>query len=89
MLKARKKNASAEFQVDWQGVGQRLRELRGFEMTQQEFALRIGISQNYLSTMEHGKVEIGAKILLKISREFGKSLEWLLTGEDRERKPID
>ena len=45
-----------------------------------EFAERIGISQNYLSTMEHGKVEIGAEILLRISREFDKSLEWLLTG---------
>jgi hypothetical protein len=30
---------------------------------------------------EHGKVEIGAKILLGISREFSKSIEWLLTGE--------
>jgi hypothetical protein len=37
--------------------------------------------QNYLSTMEHGKVEIGAEILLRISREFVKSVEWLLTGE--------
>ena len=27
--------------------------------------------------MEHGKVEIGAEILLRISREFGKSIEWL------------
>ena len=29
-----------------------------------------GISQNSLSTMEDGKVEIGAEILLRISREF-------------------
>ena len=36
--------------------------------------------QNSLSTMEHGKVEVGAEILLRISREFGKSIEWLLTG---------
>jgi len=38
----------------------------------------IGISQNYLSIMERGKVEIGAVILLRIGWEFGKSLEWLL-----------
>jgi hypothetical protein len=37
--------------------------------------------QNYLSTMERGKVEIGAEILFRISREFVKSVEWLLTGE--------
>ena len=50
-------------------------------MTQEEFARRIGVSQNYLSAMEHGRFEIGAEILLNISRESGKSIEWLLTGE--------
>ena len=68
--------------VDWKVVGRRIRELRGFDMTQEEFAQRIGVSQNYLSTMEHGKVQIGAEILLRISQEFGKSIEWLLTGGD-------
>ena len=70
--------------VDWNAVGRRLRELRGFDVTQQEFARRIGVSQNYLSTMERGKVEIGAEeFLLRISLEFGKmtSLERLRTGE--------
>jgi len=47
----------------------------------QEFARRIGIIQNYVSDVERGKVEIGAKILLRISREFGRTIEWLLTGE--------
>jgi len=68
--------------VDWKTVGRRIRELRGFDMTQEELALRVGISQNYLSTMERGNVQIGSEILLKMSREFGKSMEWLLTGED-------
>ena len=67
--------------VDWKAVGRRIRELRGFEMTQGEFAGRIGVSQSYLSTMEHGQVEVGAEVLLSVSREFKKSLEWLLTGE--------
>ena len=35
--------------------------------------------RNSLSTMEHGKVEIGARPV-SISREFGKSIAWLLTG---------
>jgi transcriptional regulator with XRE-family HTH domain len=69
--------------VEWKTVGRRIRELRGFDLTQEEFARRIGISQNYLSTMERGRVQIGAEILLKISREFGKSIEWLLTGEEQ------
>jgi hypothetical protein len=32
--------------------------------------------------MERGKVQIGSEILLGIGREFGESIEWLLTGED-------
>jgi DNA-binding XRE family transcriptional regulator len=76
-VKSRGKYAS----VDWATVGRRIREMRGFDMTQEEFAERIGISQNYLSTMERGKVEIGAEILLRISQEFAKSVEWLLTGK--------
>jgi len=68
--------------VEWKTVGRRIRELRGFDLTQEEFAQRIGISQNYLSTMERGNVQIGSEILLRLSREFGKSIEWLLTGED-------
>ena len=61
--------------------------MRGFDMTQAEFAERIGISQNDLSTMDRGKVEIGAEILLRIGREFANSVEWLLTGEDLVLRP--
>jgi transcriptional regulator with XRE-family HTH domain len=67
--------------IQWKLVGRRVRELRGFDITQEEFARRIGVSQGYLSAIERGKKEIGAQILLRISREFGKSLEWLLIGE--------
>jgi transcriptional regulator with XRE-family HTH domain len=66
-------------------LGRRVRELRGFDMTQKEFADRIGISQTYVSDMEHGEVEIGAEILLRIALEFDKTIEWLLTGEDHPR----
>jgi transcriptional regulator with XRE-family HTH domain len=52
-------------------------------MTQGVFAQRIGVSQGYQSAMERGEKEIGAEILLRISREFGKSLEWLLVGDER------
>ena len=68
--------------VDWKRVGRRIRELRGLDLTQAELAERIGVSQSYLSIMEHGEGEIGAEVLLAISRESGKSIEWLLTGEE-------
>jgi transcriptional regulator with XRE-family HTH domain len=50
-------------------------------MTQIDFARRSGVSQSYLSAIEHGRNEVGAVVLLAIGREFDKSLEWLLTGE--------
>ena len=68
------------YAIDWAAVGRRIRGLRGFDMTQADFANRIGVSQSYLSAVEHGRNEIGAQVLLTISREFNKSIEWLLTG---------
>jgi transcriptional regulator with XRE-family HTH domain len=81
MNKSRKNYPGKAVSVEWVNVGRRIRELRGLYMTQEELARRVGVSQGHLSHMEHGEKEIGAEILLRISREFGKSLEWLLTGE--------
>jgi transcriptional regulator with XRE-family HTH domain len=78
---SRKISRAKSGSIDWKAVGRRIRELRGFDITQDEFAQRIGISQSYLSTVERGNVEAGAEVLLAISREVKKSLEWLLTGE--------
>jgi hypothetical protein len=44
-------------------------EIRGFYVTQQEFADRVGVSQNYVSDMERSKVDVGAQILLRIEFE--------------------
>jgi hypothetical protein len=41
----------------------------------------ISSRSSYLSAVEHGCNEVGAEVLLAISREFGQSLQWLLTGE--------
>jgi transcriptional regulator with XRE-family HTH domain len=51
-------------------------------MSQEEFAQRIGVSQGHFSYIERGEKEIGAEILLNIHQEFGKSIQWLLTGEE-------
>jgi len=76
------KSRSSKVIVDWRAVGRRIRELRGFDTTQQEFARLVGISQAYLSHAERGQVEIGAQNLLRIALEFDKTIEWLLTGAD-------
>ena len=83
MFQSSQKHRSKPPTVDWRAVGRRVRELRGFDMTQQEFADRIGISQTYVSDMERGKVEVGSEILLRVAIEFGRTIEWLLTGHDK------
>ena len=70
-----------ELRVDLAAVGRRIRQLRGFETTQAEFARRIHVAQSYLSALERGEKEPGAGVLLAISQEFGKSVDWLLTGK--------
>jgi len=82
-MRFRTKSGGRQISVDWTTVGRRIRELRGFDTTQAEFGAALGISQNYVSMMESGRVEIGAEILLRLARKFGKSIEWLLVGEDR------
>lgn len=82
MRRASKKTRASREAIDWVSVGRRIRELRGLDTSQVDFAMAIGISQNYLSVMENGKVEIGAAILLRLGRQYGKSVEWLLTGKD-------
>jgi transcriptional regulator with XRE-family HTH domain len=73
-----------EFTVDWKAVGRRIRELRGFDANQAKFAAAIGVAQSHISAIERGKKEPSATILFKIARMYGKTVEWLLTGVDKE-----
>ena len=50
-------------------------------MTQAEFSRRVQVAQSYLSALERGEKEPGAAVLLAISKEFGKSVDRLLTGK--------
>ena len=63
-------------------MGRRVRELRGFDIVQAQFARELGISQGQLSRYEQGRSEIGAGILLRLARRSGKTIEWLLTVRD-------
>lgn len=69
-------------EVDWKAVGRRIRELRGFDSNQADFALELGVSQGQLSRYEQGRSEIGAEVLLRLARKSGKTIEWLLTGKN-------
>jgi transcriptional regulator with XRE-family HTH domain len=75
------RKSRGELRIDLAGIGRRIRQLRGFETTQAAFARRVHVAQSYLSALERGEKEPGAAVLLAISREFGESVDWLLTGK--------
>ena len=54
--------ARAKYEIDWKAVGRRVRELRGFETNQAQFALELSVSQGQLSKYEQGRDEIGATV---------------------------
>ena len=75
-MSTRKSTDKRDF-IQWKLVGAANSRIEGFDASQVQFARRIGISQGFLSAIERGEKEIGAEVLLRISRESGKSLEWL------------
>lgn len=62
-------------------LGDRMRKLRKtLDLTQQEFAERIGSVQNSITGYESGRRNPSAPVISLICREFGVSEEWLRTG---------
>jgi len=74
----RKKNRT----LDLAAIGRRIRELRGFETAQAEFARELGVSQSQLSKYERGVTEPPLRLLVRLGERFGKSLDWFVTGKD-------
>jgi transcriptional regulator with XRE-family HTH domain len=64
-------------------LGQRIRMVRG-GMTQMAFAEKVGIKQAMVSRYEADHETPSPRVLLKIARYHGRSIEWLLTGKDLE-----
>lgn len=60
-------------------IGSRIRELRG-TMLQDELAAYLEISQGQLSKIERGKMGPTVETLVRLVQKFGKSADWILTG---------
>lgn len=60
----------------------RIKELRShFNLTQQDFADRLGIKRNTVATYEMGRSVPSDAVIILICREFGVNESWLRTGE--------
>lgn len=63
-------------------VGERIKKVRrSNDLTQQEFANRIGSKRNTVATYEMGRTDPSAAVISLICREFKISETWLRTGE--------
>jgi len=75
-------------------MNERIKKLRkALDLTQQEFASRIGSVQNTITGYETGRRVPSNQVLSLICREFNVSEEWLRTGEGemfiaREEDPL-
>lgn len=62
-------------------MNERLKKLRKtLDLTQQEFADRIGIARGNIASYEVGKTAISNAVISLICREFNVNEEWLRTG---------
>ena len=66
-----------------------LRERDGRKYTQQEFAERIGLSQNFIWQIEKGDRAPSDRTISDICREFGVDRVWLETGVGEPFLPRD
>ena len=62
-------------------IGRRIREIRGFDLNQDEFADVLGITQTAVSKLEKGRVLPTVEILIRLSNYSGKSIDWILRGD--------
>ena len=67
----------------------RIKELRkSLGLNQTEFAKRLGIAPNTISSYEGGTIVPSNSVVLNIVREFGCNETWLRTGEGEMFRPL-
>jgi transcriptional regulator with XRE-family HTH domain len=76
-----KTKTQEDVRLDLKAIGRRVREIRGFDLKQTEFAKILGIGQTQLSKYERGKSTPTPEILLKLKRFSRRTIDWILTGE--------
>jgi transcriptional regulator with XRE-family HTH domain len=67
-------------------IGRRIREIRGFDLSQGEFGEILGIGQAQVAKYEKGQSAPTVEILLRLKAHSGKGIDWILSGENVEPK---
>jgi transcriptional regulator with XRE-family HTH domain len=67
----------SDAEIDLPALGSRIKQLRG-EQTQADFARQFRISQAQLSKYELGQTAPPLGLLIRLSKESGRSLDWIL-----------
>ena len=67
---------------DLRAIGRRIREIRGFDLTQAEFGRILGVGQTQLSKYEMGHSVPTLELLLRLNAYSGRSIDWIVTGEE-------
>lgn len=71
-------------------LGCRIKAIRASQnMTQQDFADRIGVSRGGLANYEVDRNEPIDAVIMAICREFGVNEDWLRSGEGEMLQPVD
>jgi transcriptional regulator with XRE-family HTH domain len=76
------------FRPDLKAIGRRIRQIRGFDLTQAQFGKLVGIGQTQLSKYEKGQSAPTLEFLLKLKAQSGKSLDWIVSGEEVSRPTV-
>ena len=69
--------------IDLRAVGRRIREIRGFDLTQAQFGKIFGVHQATLSKYEQGHSAPTMEFLAQLKAYSNRSIDWIVTGEDR------
>ncbi len=71
-------------------IGQNIKIMRIRKgVTQSELAKKLGISQTHMSNLEHGRVSVNLKVLLRLSHYFSCGVDALLNTEVKPQEAED
>lgn len=60
---------------------------KDLELSQEEFADRLGLSRNFINQVENGKKNFSDRTISAICKEFGYNEEWIRNGTLPEKPP--